>query len=183
MANVIATSANTPSARRVYYTTRGGGRENTRTSVVVVDAPTGLQGLAGFLAEHVYNTSNHRGALVVRVFDDSRSQQDIELDTVRRHARLDGWTWGASWHPRSGRCYPTRDEAEASCRDYCRTFGLDTMVLAIDDWLFPLIEAGESAESYWARAAAGIAATGATRVVVRNPMPFAPHPVSEYRIR
>lgn len=97
-------------------------------------------GLPWWLARHVRNASDHRGALTVRVFDDSRTQADVLRE--------------------SGRHSPALAERLIRC------YALDTRPAVIDDWRFPLLRQAETVEHYWQRAAQELLLAGATRVCV-----------------
>lgn len=139
----VACSRNAPGARNVYYEWIGSrARHPTRTWVRDMPAPHGLPAgsLAEFLAQHVYNTSNQRGALMVRVYDDRRTEADLMRAEKRPHAEK-----------------------------FIRAYGLENQPICINDWAFPLAADDETPEAFWQRAADGILAVGATRVVIDAP--------------
>lgn len=167
MSNTVATTRIAPDARNVYYTgPKGRGRYPTGTWLRTLPDPVGLTGLAAFLAEHVYNTSRHRGALQVRVYDDLRTQADIQRAAIRHE--------GGRWQYGGGAGWFSGPEAEHKCRalveNIIRCYALDREVAAINDWLFPLAWPNETAEQFWTRAADELLASGATRVAVCAPL-------------
>ncbi|PJJ96953.1 hypothetical protein CO615_10550 [Lysobacteraceae bacterium NML75-0749] len=105
-------------------------------------APHGLSAgsLAAFLAQHVYNTSNQRGALMVRVYDDRRTEADLMRAENRPHAEK-----------------------------FIRAYDLENQPACINDWAFSLAGDDEAPEAFWERAAAEMLAAGATRVAIDAP--------------
>lgn len=140
---IVECSRRTPGARNVYYTwVNTSVRVPTRTWVRDMADPIGLTGLADFLARHVYNTSNQRGALMVRVYNDQRTEADVLRETDPNNPYLE---------------------------NIISVYGLERTPASINDWAFPLAGDDETPEAFWERAAAGMLAAGATRVAVDAP--------------
>ena len=140
---IVECSRRAPGARNVYYTWGNtNARVPTRTWVRDMATPVGLTGLADFLSRHVYNTSSQRGALMVRVYDDRRTEADVLRETDPHNPYLE---------------------------NIIRIYTLDKTPASIDDWAFPLAGDTESPEAFWQRIADGILAAGATRVAVDAP--------------
>lgn len=138
---IVACHNTSPTRQRVYYTNRLGiPCEPTRTFITRIENPAGLSGLAQFLAANVPNTSNHRGALMVRCYND----QVTEADLVRASGRAN---------------------AEALIHAY----DLDAKPATINDWQFLVIGDDETAEAFWRRTADEMVRVGVTRVAVDKP--------------
>ena len=169
----VATTPRAPGARNIYYTCSDGGREPTRTWVRTLPEPCGLTGLAAFLAGNVPNTSNHRGALAVRIYDDRRTEADVARAAIRRV--------GGRWEYGGGAGWFSGPDAEQKCRqlveNFIRVYDMVSKIAHITDWKFPLAGIDESPESFWNRSATEILNAGATRVVVDAPLA----PRIEYR--
>lgn len=139
----VACSSRAPGARNVYYTwVNTSAHVPTRTWVRDMPNPVGLSGLADFLARHVYNTSHQRGALMVRVYNDQRTEADVLRDA---------------------------DPTNPNLENIIRVYELDKAPASINDWAFPLAGDDETPEAFWQRAADGMLAAGATRVAVDIP--------------
>jgi hypothetical protein len=139
---IVACHNTNPAGQRVHYTNRRGHPiDGTKTFVTSIPAASGLSGLAQFLAEHIYNTSNHRGALMVRCYDDRRTEGDLLRATGRANAET-----------------------------IIRAYDLDAKPAVINDWLFPVLDNGEAPGSFWMRAAEQMVRAGVTRVAVDTPM-------------